>query len=303
MRWVNQRNTAEVHVNAFEEVFLECHGEPMRRIKDPALSQEYFERLARMLSNSLEIKDFYKTPIIDTKLPGGHRLHMDIGAHVISGIAASVRVATTREFSLSDFNCDEQTSGLLQQAMAAGLNIVISGGTFSGKTQFTNALGKFIPPGLRLLVAEDVEELKLGHVENLVRYIVSRRDTSLHVTYQHIIDGMMRMRPDRIWVGEMSIQNTWGLLRLLNTGHSGLLTTIHADSPADVFHAIERNIQLAGISTVGVREYFMGKIDMIVQIHRNPGTHVREVAEIYKRGDELRPSPTPFPTNLEGIAA
>nr|WP_298689487.1 ATPase, T2SS/T4P/T4SS family [uncultured Dongia sp.] len=294
MRWVNHKNAAEVLVNRFGEVIVECHGEDPRPIKDPALTQEYFERLARMLSNKLEIKDFEKKPILATKLPGGHRLQLNIGSFVLSGIALSVRVASTKEYRLDDYACSPETVELLTKALVDGLNIVISGGTFSGKTQFMNALGKFIPDKQRLLTAEDVDELKLDHVHNLVRFVVNRLSTREEITYRDVIDSMTRMRPDRIWVGEMSIQNTWILLRLLDTGHAGLLTTIHADCPAGVFDAIERNIQLAGFDRTGVRDYFMNKIDLVVQIRRRPGTHVREVSAIHRRGDDLSATPSLF---------
>ena len=294
MRWVNAKNAAEVIINRYEEVILECHGEEPKAHRDPQLNQEYFERLARMLSNKLEIIDFEKKPILATKLPGGHRLQLNIGSFVLSGIAVSVRVASTREFTFADYACDDATIALLTRAMAEGLNIVISGGTFSGKTQFMNALGKFVPEGQRLLTAEDVDELKIGHVHNQARFIVNRLATREDITYRDVIDSMTRMRPDRIWVGEMSIQNTWILLRLLDTGHSGLLTTIHADSPAGVFDAIERNIQLAGYDTAGVRQFFTDKLDLIVQIRRRPGTHVREVSQIYQRGQPVPARPALF---------
>lgn len=294
MRWVNYKNAAEIIINRYEEVILECHGEDPRPIRDPALNQEYFERLARLLSNKLEVIDFEKKPILATKLPGGHRLQLNIGSFVLSGIAVSVRVASTREFTLENYACDTESIDLLKRAMKEGLNIVISGGTFSGKTQFMNALGKFVPDGQRLLTAEDVDELKIDHVHNQARFIVNRLATREDITYRDVIDSMTRMRPDRIWVGEMSIQNTWILLRLLDTGHSGLLTTIHADSPAGVFDAIERNIQLAGYDTAGVRAFFMEKLDMIVQIRRHPGTHIREVSQIYLRGQPLPAKPSLF---------
>lgn len=279
-RGSKKKRVAEVIVNRFGEVWVELAGEDPYPILDPALNFEYFDRLARLLSNQNEIVNFVDKPILKVTIPGGHRLTLGIGKFIKSGIGVSIRVANGRRFTLADYGLTEGQLERIHDAVAHKANIVISGGTFSGKTQFMNAVLQLLDKRDRVLSGEDVDELDIEHCPNRVEFLLNQQSTSLSINYTDIIDMMTRMRPDRIIVGELSINNTWTLLRLLNSGHGGLITTVHADSPDLAFRAIERNVQLAGHSTNGVNEYFKETIDLVIQIKRRPNSHIREVSAL-----------------------
>lgn len=297
MKYIGRKGATEILVNRFKEVWVECAGEDPRAFTDAALDQGYFERLARLMSNELDITNFDKKPILKASLPGKHRMTLAIGRFVKSGIALSVRVARNVRFELSSYGATPEQIDIITDAIARKANIVISGGTYSGKTQFMNALLRKLDPRDRILSAEDVDELELDHSENRVEFLINQLQADLQVGYNDVIDAMTRMRPDRIIVGELSIANTWTLLRLLNTGHGGLITTVHADSPDLAFRAIERNVQLAGQSTSGVTEYFRETIDVVIQLRRRPNSHIREVAALY-----LKPSLESRSAALAGAA-
>lgn len=275
-----KQRVAEVLVNRFGEVWVELAGEDPKPIKDPALDFIYFDRLARLLANSNEIIKFEDKPILKVTIPGGHRLTLGIGPFIKSGIAVSIRVANGRRFTLDDYSMNHQQIAEVREAVARRANIIISGGTYSGKTQFMNAILNLLDPRDRILSGEDVDELDIAHCHNRVEFLVNQQATSLAINYTDIIDMMTRMRPDRIILGELSISNTWTLLRLLNSGHGGLITTVHADSPDLAFQAIERNVQLAGHSTNGVKEYFKETVDIVIQLKRRANSHIREVTDI-----------------------
>jgi type IV secretory pathway ATPase VirB11/archaellum biosynthesis ATPase len=152
-----------------------------------------------------------------------------------------------------------------------------------------NAMMQLLDPRDRVLSGEDVDELDMSRCANRVEFLLNQQATALNINYADIIDMMTRMRPDRIVVGELSISNTWTLLRLLNSGHGGLITTVHADSPDLAFRAIERNVQLAGYSTNGVNGYFKETIDLVIQIKRRANSHIREVSEVidYKKPNRI----------------
>jgi type IV secretory pathway ATPase VirB11/archaellum biosynthesis ATPase len=275
-----KKRVAEVIINRFGEVWIELAGEDPHPVKDSALNFEYFDRLARLLSNQNEITNFGDKPILKVTIPGGHRLTLGIGKFIKSGIAVSIRVANGRRFTLDDFGMTLEQLAAVHHAIEHRANILISGGTFSGKTQFMNAMMQLLDPRDRVLSGEDVDELDMSRCANRVEFLLNQQATALNINYADIIDMMTRMRPDRIVVGELSISNTWTLLRLLNSGHGGLITTVHADSPDLAFRAIERNVQLAGYSTNGVNGYFKEMIDLVIQIKRRPNSHIREVSEV-----------------------
>ena len=279
-RGAKKKRVSEILVNRFGEVWIELAGEDPYPVQDPDLDFEYFDRLARLLSNQNEITNFVDKPILKVTIPGGHRLTLGIGKFIKSGIGVSIRVANGRRFTLADYGLTEGQLGRIHDAIAHKANIVISGGTFSGKTQFMNALLLLLDKRDRVLSGEDVDELDIEHIPNRVEFVLNQQSTALSINYTDIIDMMTRMRPDRIIVGELSISNTWTLLRLLNSGHGGLITTVHADSPDLAFRAIERNVQLAGHSTNGVNEYFKETIDLVIQIKRRANSHIREVSAI-----------------------
>ncbi|MBN9344453.1 MAG: Flp pilus assembly complex ATPase component TadA, partial [Holosporales bacterium] len=150
-----------------------------------------------------------------------------------------------------------------------GANILISGGTSSGKTTFMNMLLQSIPKDKRILILEDTRELNVPH-ENHVHYVVSRNEKNPTLDYPQMIDHLMRSRPDIILMGELSMANSYPILRLLNSGHAGFMCTLHANScEAALSWAIPQNIAFSGHETKGVKEFLYEAVDLVIQLHRN----------------------------------
>jgi len=288
MKYVNMPNASEVLVNRFREVIVETADNEKRKYKADRLDKDYFKSLSLMLSNMNDIKGFDLKPILYIPLPGLHRLTLGIGPFVESGITVSIRVGRRQRFTLPQFNATPEQIAIIAAAVREKKNIVVSGGTFTGKTQFINAVLLLLDPDERVISAQDVPELDLEHIDNRVGFQLNQHEMELKVTYNDVISMSTRLRPDRIIVGELTISNAWSLLRLLNNGQGGLMTTVHANSPEMVFSAIARNVQLAGFPLEGVNEFFRENIDMIIQLQRNHYTNTREVADIYFREDPNR---------------
>ena len=282
-RLLARKGLAELMCNSFGEVWLEFDGRAPVKEKAPELDRAWWERLARIISNEQSVIDFTKKPYLPAILPGGHRLQLCLGDTVRSGIAAGIRVWRPRMHTIEDFGFSAEQIARVREHVELRRNILISGGTFSGKTGLMNALAKLVSPADRIITAEDTPELTLDHLPNRVEFIVNRLATHEDVGYRDVIDAVTRLRPDRFWCGEMSVGNSWILLRMLNTGHGGLITTIHADSPDLAFAAIVRNIQLAGFPTDGVEAFVRDTVHCVVQVPRQHGTHHRRVGGIYER--------------------
>lgn len=305
MDLINIPGVAEIQFNRAGEVWIEKHGESAEPTKAPIFTLDYFWQLGRAIANRLNVIDFDKKPFMATTLPGGHRLQLCLGNTVLEGVAVSIRVYTNVMFPLdaynptaddlnaiTNYNPDEwptfATPGEeMVYAIEKKSNVVLTGGTFSSKTSFGRTILGFVPPKDRLVVIQDSPEIFIPQCRNIVQFIVNRLSTSEDIGYTEVIDAVTRLRPDRVIVGELSMENTWTLLRLLNTGHGGLLTTLHANSPQLAFEAITQNIALTGRTTDprGATEYFKTVIDIIAHLQRVPGSSRRVVSKIYRKGD------------------
>ena len=278
--YIEKSGAVEVTVNDPCRVRLEIPGQEKRSVEDPKLTLEYFQRLGRVLSNRRDIRDFERTPFLAAWLPGGHRLQLCLGNSVTSGVAASVRVWRPRAFSLADYRLSARRLGLIDTAIAGKWNILVCGGMFSGKTTLTNALIERLPVCERVISIEDTPELDLSHIGDRVQFIVDRLATTEDIDYVQVLRAVMRLRPDRTLIGELSDQNTYLLSRILNMGHGGTIATLHADSPELAFAALKTNITLAGIQGDAADSVFRHNIDLIVQVERLPN-YDRVVTDLY----------------------
>lgn len=283
--YLRRRGVVELQVNEPGFIWVEIDGKTAVREKAPDLTLEYFQGLGRVLSNKEGIADFFARPHLAVALPGGHRLQLCLGRSVKSGIAMSIRVWRPRRFELGDFDMPPGAAGLIRAAIAEKWNVIVSGGTFSGKTQFLNACLAHVPGVDRVITIEDAPELDISHVANKCEFIVNRLERDEQIGYSAVIDACTRLRPDRIICGELSIDNAHTVLRFLNSGHGGFWTTVHANSPELALHAICRNIQLAGHATEGVDDFFRATIDVVLQVGRVRGTSRRRVLDIWRVSD------------------
>ncbi|HVJ35202.1 MAG TPA: ATPase, T2SS/T4P/T4SS family [Terriglobia bacterium] len=307
MKYVNMKDAAEVVVNRFGEILVECVGKPFKKFRDSTFDEEYWKRLARLHINDLDISNFEKKPILKTSLPGKHRLTLGIGRFIEEGIAVSIRVKRPIAFKLEDYPLGQAeddgvtdiTAGIdapsdidgrpehicrLIRAVRQKKNILISGGTYSAKTSFMNVLAQEIPADERVVSVEDaLAELDLARFDNRVEYRVSTGETTYELTHRDIIDLMNRMRPDRNIISELTTDNTTALLRMLNMGQGGLMTTVHADSAELAFDALGWNCRYSGVPQDAAIEFFRRRFDLVVQLRRRPRSSIREIAEIWER--------------------
>ena len=262
---------SEVMVNGFEQVYIERNG---KMVKTDVIfeNNDHVLRLIHRIIAPLNRRIDEDHPTVDARLPDGSRVNAVIPPVAIDGPALTIR-----KFGNERPNIDQLIKfGTLTQSMAeflhacvvARLNIVISGGTGSGKTTLLNALSSFIPEEERIVTIEDAAELRLQQ-EHIVRLETKppKADGSGAVTIRDLVRNSLRMRPERIVVGEVRGGEALDMLQAMNTGHDGSLTTLHANNPRDAISRLETMILMAGLELPirVVREQIASAIDVIVQ--------------------------------------
>lgn len=252
------------------ELRLEKAGQGFIPISTPELDLSYWETLCHVLANHWGLAfDPITQPRLSVMLPGGHRFEAMMGANVESKLSVSIRMRRYLKLSFEDYGLNLEHETMITSLIEEGANILISGGTSSGKTTLMNRLLQAIPQNRRILVLEDTRELNIPH-ENHVHYVVSRNEKNLTLDYPQMIDHLMRSRPDIILMGELSMANSYPILRLLNSGHAGFMCTLHANScDAALSWAIPQNIAFSGHEPKGVKEFLYEAVDLVIQLHRN----------------------------------
>ena len=262
-------------VNAPDEIYVEIDG---RVVKDNSISfinKDHIIRTIQRLIQPLGRTIDTSNPMVDARLEDGSRLNA-----VIPPLSLKGPILTIRKFKEDLANIDDfLRSGALTPYMArflevcvkAKLNIIICGGTGSGKTTLLNVLSSFIDHGERVITIEDAAELRLkqDHVISLETRLTNYEGEG-EVTIRDLVINSLRMRPDRIIVGEVRGKEAFDMLQAMNTGHSGSLTTMHANSPLDALNRLETMILMAGmdIPIKALREYIENAIDIVINIER-----------------------------------
>ena len=268
--YLTKKGIVEISINKPGEVWLETENGWLSPKKDKNLTLNRLKGLSELLA-TIQGQDFDdETPILTTTIPGyGYRIQVVSGVAVDSGFALSIRVAAAAEVPLSSwFNSDEIKR--IKQLVAAHKTILVSGGTGSGKTTLLNALLREIDCRDRIITLEDSKELIVKQ-PNHIRLLKSKTGTDIaKLDYKDFINAMMRLRPDRILLGEIDIENTPNFLRLINTGHQGSFATVHANSIEGAISALVMNCKLSGMQgdEAVVREYALQHIDCIIQVTR-----------------------------------
>ena len=282
---VDDDGISEIMVNGFDSVFIERNGHLEKT--DVCLdSREQLIAIIQRLAAKVgrEINDL--NPIVDARLSDGSRINA-----VNDNIAIGGPILTIRKFGKTKITMDElidrgdisrDAAEFLKSAVEAGCNIFVSGGTSSGKTSFLNILSDCIPPDERIIVIEDSAELQIRNHENMIR-MESKSSNSQGkgaVTIRELIKASLRMRPDRIIVGEVRGDEVIDMLAAMSTGHDGSLSTGHANSPLGMLGRLETlHITGSGFPLSAVRNQIADAIDLIVQLKRFPDGH-RRVMEI-----------------------
>jgi len=285
---LKEQGVADIMINGPKHVFVEKNGK-IERSQVTFRSNEHLLQIIDRIVSKVGRRIDETTPMCDARLPDGSRLNAIIPPLAIDGPALTVRRFGSKPLGLEDLlrfgALTPEMVMLLEGAIKARLNIIISGGTGSGKTTLLNTLSSFIPNDQRVITIEDAAELQLQQ-DHVLR--LETRPASIEgkgrVTATDLVKNALRMRPDRIIIGECRGGETLDMLQAMNTGHEGSLTTIHANTPRDAVARIETLIMMSGVdlSTRAIRQQFSSAVHLIVQANRLQGgarkiTHVTEV--------------------------
>jgi pilus assembly protein CpaF len=287
-RMLDDDSITEIMVNRYDQVYVERLG---RLTLSPARfsSEQHLRRIIDRIVAKVGRRIDESSPLVDARLADGSRVNAVIPPLAVDGSTLTIRKFARNPLTVTDLvgygTMSEQMAHLLHACVQAKLNILVSGGTGTGKTTLLNVLSGFIPRGERIVTIEDAVELKLQQ-PHVVR-LESRPpniEGSGEVRIRDLVRNSLRMRPDRIIVGECRGGEALDMLQAMNTGHDGSLSTLHANSPRDAMARLETLVLMAGMDLPlrAIREQASSAIDLIVQIARlrdgtRRVTHVTEV--------------------------
>lgn len=303
----------EVMINKPGEAWVEKKGD-FRLEKLSDLDFEHLMGLGRLVAQSTEQTISEERPLLSATLPNGYRIQIVFPPACEPGsVAVAIRKGSTMQLTLEDYKkmgafdstataaqtdenddilskylAEKNIKDFLSHAVKCKKNIVISGGTSTGKTTFTNAALLEIPNHERLITVEDAREVNLPHHHNRVHLLASKGGQGrAHVTTQDLIEACLRLRPDRIIVGELRGAEAFSFLRAINTGHPGSISTLHADTPAMALEQLKLMVMQAGLGMPPeeIRKYILAVVDIVVQLKRGGGGR-RYISEVYFKGGQ-----------------
>lgn len=278
----------EIMVNGHAHIYVEKEGRLFRYDRGFS-SRERLEDVIQQIVAGCNRVINTAMPLADARLPDGTRIHAALPPVAVDGPVLTIRRFPKRAIDMEDLlrlgTLDETTALFLQRLVESGYSLLIGGGTSAGKTTFLNALAAYIPLTERLITIEDTAELRIPGERNLVR--LEAKSANLQetrsITIRDLIRAALRMRPDRIIVGEVRGEETIDLLQALNTGHDGSLSTAHANSTADMLLRLE-TMALMGMAMPleAIRRQISSGIDIFVQLGRDRDKKRRllEIAEV-----------------------
>lgn len=277
---------SEVMVNGGDSIFIERKG-LLERVAGVSIGERALMVAVKNIARRLGDDISEAKPILDSRLPDGSRVAAVIPPCSLGGVTLTIRKFSAQLFTIEDLvalgTLDQPLAKRLQGYVLARKNILISGGTGTGKTTFLNALGRVIPDDERVLLIEDTAEIRMGH-SNLVRFEARQAQKGVAaVAIRDLLRASLRHRPDRIILGEIRGSEAFDLLQLLNTGHSGTLSTIHASSARQGLARFTSCVLQSGIELPyrAVKTNIGDSLNIVIQIERRPGRRfVSEVLEI-----------------------
>ncbi len=270
---IDDSDITEIMVNGPDNIFIEKEGRIQRWEGHFESEDRLFDIACQMASRANRIVN-ESVPIADTRLKNGSRVNIVLPPVALNGPVITIRkfyeTPFTMEKMIEKGSISEEAAGFLSTACKAGYNIFVSGGTGSGKTTFLNALSDYIPKEERVITIEDSAELRINRVENLVR--LETRTPNIEgdnaITIRDLIKTSLRMRPDRIIVGEVRGPEAIDMIQGMNTGHSSM-STGHANSPADMLARLETMVLMGmDIPLMAVRGQIASAVDIIVYLGR-----------------------------------
>jgi pilus assembly protein CpaF len=272
--YLQDASVTEIMVNGYDQLYVERLGvieETDASFLDDAHLLRIIDRIVSQVGRRVD----ESSPMVDARLPDGSRVNAIISPLALRGPSLTIRKfaqdALTLESLVELGTMTPQTADFLAQCVRGKLNLLISGGTGTGKTTLLNAVSQFVPAGERIVTVEDAAELRLQQ-----RHVVPLESRPPNVEgegevrIRDLVRNALRMRPDRIIVGEVRGAETLDMLQAMNTGHDGSLTTIHANSARDALHRLEMLVLMAGVElpVKAIREQIAGGFDLLVHISR-----------------------------------
>jgi pilus assembly protein CpaF len=272
---LDDASVSEVMVNGADAVYVERDGtiSKTERVFD---TSDHLRRVVDRLLRTSGRRVDQSSPMVDARLADGSRLNVVLPPLAVDGAAVTIRKFRASGFSVHDLvqqnSLSLDAANFLQNAVSGRLNILVSGGTGTGKTTLLNVLSDFIGPDERVVTIEDAVELT-PHMHNLVRLETRppNAEGRGEVLVRDLVRNALRMRPDRIIVGEVRGSETIDMLQAMNTGHEGSLSTVHANSPRDALRRVETMVLLGGtdLPLRAVREQVSNSIDVVVHLVRD----------------------------------
>lgn len=283
---IRDDSVSEIMVNGASRVFIERDG-VLEQVPDLTLSEKSLMVAVKNIARRLGDDISEQKPILDSRLPDGSRVAAVIPPCSIHGVTLSIRKFNSRRFTIEDLELIGSLEADLVRQLPTYVetrrNILISGGTATGKTTLLNALGRFIPDEDRILLIEDTSEIQLEK-PNLVRFEARQAQLGLTaVTIRDLLKASLRHRPDRIILGEIRGGEAFDLLQLLNTGHSGTLSTVHASSAAQALSRFTSCVLQSGVELPyqAIKNNIADSLNILIQLERRPGKRfVSEILEI-----------------------
>jgi len=273
-QFLEDASVTEVMINGSDNIYVERSG-LLERTNARFISEEHLRRVIERIVSSVGRRVDESSPMVDARLADGSRVNVIVPPLTLDG-----SILTIRKFAKDPFTADDLIAmgtfpdvvgTLLAATVAGGMNILVSGGTGTGKTTMLNVLSGFIPATERIVTIEDAVELQL-HQEHVVRLEARPPNTEGNgqITIRDLVRNALRMRPDRIIVGEVRGAEALDMLQAMNTGHDGSLTTVHANAPRDALSRLETMVLMAGfdLPTRAIREQISSALNLIVQIER-----------------------------------
>ena len=307
---LNKKGINEISINEPNEAWVEKMGD-MFRVSLPGYDLKHLKSLGRLIAQSTEQKISEEMPLLSATLPAGYRIQVIFPpACENHTVVMSIRKQSEVEWDLDNFEemgmfentafqetADDsdiilskllkvnRIKDFLKKAILSKKNIIVSGGTSTGKTTFVNGCLRIIPKTERLISVEDTREIQLNLHPNKVHLLASRGGQGrAKVTTQSLIEACLRLRPDRIIVGELRGSEAFAFLRAINTGHPGSISTLHADTPKMALQQLKLMVMQAGLGMEpqDVMDYVKNVIDIVVQLKKGEKGK-RYVSEIYFR--------------------
>lgn len=286
---MEDEDVTEIMINGYNNIFIERNGK-IHKCEENFESEEKLNDLIQRIVGKAGREVNQANPIVDTRLRNGSRVNVVLAPISLRGATVTIRKFPKNPMTIEKLieykSITKETAKLLENLVKAKYNIFISGGTGSGKTTFLNALSNFIPKDERLITIEDSAELQIVGIENLVSLETRNSNTTGagELTIRDLIKSALRMRPERIVVGEVRGKEALDMLQAMNTGHDGSLSTGHANSSLDMLSRLETMVLTGseGLPLNAVRKQIASSIDIIIHLSRmrDKTRRVVEISEL-----------------------